>query len=189
MIIHCFESYSHGLFWSCPSLAIETTTYKPNRLCGKLYYPWHRHHVEGTNSLPLSKDNGNKDERKCQRFEAVSAGFESDLRTASRVSTTEPPRQYHIQHQWRIQGVFWFPETPPGHFCLNRGWDPLLAPTFTSHLHLRLLETPLRPALDTPLNITTPMSCPLTFGDCFSPISSRHYVLLVITSGATFVVP
>ena len=31
------------------------------------------------------------------------------------------------------------------------GGTPLLAPTFTSHLNLRLLETPLRPTLDTPL--------------------------------------
>ena len=36
------------------------------------------------------------------------------------------------------------PETPPGHdFFLIRGFTSLHAPTFTSHLNLRLLETPL----------------------------------------------
>ena len=37
---------------------------------------------------------------------------------------------------------------------------PLLAPTFTCHLNLRLLETPLRPALDTPLSAAYEMLIP-----------------------------
>ena len=43
------------------------------------------------------------------------------------------------------RGVFWLPGNPP---LRQRSFysgvvTPLLAPTFTSHLHLRLLETPL----------------------------------------------
>ena len=44
------------------------------------------------------------------------------------------------------RGVFWLPGNPPppGHdFFLIRGFTSLHAPTFTSHLNLRLLETPL----------------------------------------------
>ena len=60
------------------------------------------------------------------------------------------------QLQWRIQGFFWLPGDPPPDqdFCLNQADDTILAPTFTSHLNLRVLEppSPLRPTLDTPLN-------------------------------------
>ena len=42
----------------------------------------------------------------------------------------------------------------PTWFFFKSGGTPLLAPTFTSHLNLRLLETPLRPTLDTPLGTT-----------------------------------
>ena len=35
------------------------------------------------------------------------------------------------------------PETPPAMIFLIRGFTSLHAPTFTSHLNLRLLETPL----------------------------------------------
>ena len=35
------------------------------------------------------------------------------------------------------------PETPPDHNFFIQGVTPLLAPTLTSHLHLRLLETHL----------------------------------------------
>ena len=48
--------------------------------------------------------------------------------------------------QWRIQGGFLVARKPPppGHdFFLIRGFTSLHAPTFTSHLNLRLLETPL----------------------------------------------
>ena len=56
-------------------------------------------------------------------------------------------------------GFFGCPETPPPS---PHGPDlfkvtvvtPLLAPTFNSQLNLRLLETPLRPSLDTPLRRT-----------------------------------
>ena len=38
---------------------------------------------------------------------------------------------------------------PPGQdFFLNQADDTILAPTFTSHLNLRVFETPLRPTLD-----------------------------------------
>ena len=40
---------------------------------------------------------------------------------------------------------------PPAMMFLISEVTPLLAPTFTSHLDLRLMETPLRPTLDTPL--------------------------------------
>ena len=40
---------------------------------------------------------------------------------------------------------------PPVMIFFNQGVTPLLAPTFTSHLNLRLLEPPLRPTLDTSL--------------------------------------
>ena len=49
-------------------------------------------------------------------------------------------------NQWRIQGGFLVARNPPppGHdFFLIRGFTSLHAPTFTSHLNLRLLETPL----------------------------------------------
>ena len=50
------------------------------------------------------------------------------------------------------RGGFWLPGNPPDRdFCLNQGLHALLAPSFTSHLNCRLLETPLRPTLDTPL--------------------------------------
>ena len=47
------------------------------------------------------------------------------------------------------------PETPPAMIFFNQGVTPLLSPTFISHLNLRLLETPLRPTLDTPLPPTS----------------------------------
>ena len=50
---------------------------------------------------------------------------------------------YNLCWQWRIQGGFWLPGNPPGNFVLNQGVTALLAPTFTSHLDLRFLETPL----------------------------------------------
>ena len=49
-------------------------------------------------------------------------------------------------NQWRIQGGFLVArKPPPSHdFLLIRGVTPLLAPTFTSHLHVRRSETPLQ---------------------------------------------
>ena len=43
------------------------------------------------------------------------------------------------------RGVFWLPGTPPPPtmIFLNQGVTPLLAPTLTSHFHLRRSETPL----------------------------------------------
>ena len=43
------------------------------------------------------------------------------------------------------RGVFWLPGNPPtpAMIFLNQGVTPLLTPTFTSHLNVRLLETPL----------------------------------------------
>ena len=86
--------------------------------------------------------------------------------------------------QWRIQGGFGLPGNPPspGHdlFFKSGGVTPLLAPTFTSHLNLRLLEPlPLRPTLDTPLlwntllqatygNIYINMTLSFTFNMAFS---------------------
>ena len=51
-------------------------------------------------------------------------------------------------------GFLGCPETPlPAMICFKSGVTPLLAPTFTSHLNFRLLETPpLIPTLDTPLD-------------------------------------
>ena len=52
-------------------------------------------------------------------------------------------------------GFFLVARKPPSQdFCLNQGVDTMLAPTFTSHLNLRVLETPLTPTLDTPLGAT-----------------------------------
>ena len=46
--------------------------------------------------------------------------------------------------QWRIQGGILIGRNPPGLDCFgNQAVTPLLAPTLTSHLNLRLLETPL----------------------------------------------
>ena len=46
-------------------------------------------------------------------------------------------------HQWRIQMVVLVARKPPlAMIFLNQGFSPLLAQTFTSHLNLRLLETP-----------------------------------------------
>ena len=47
------------------------------------------------------------------------------------------------QLQWHIQVFFLVARNPPGqYFFLNQGVDTILAPTFTSHLNLRILETP-----------------------------------------------
>ena len=48
-------------------------------------------------------------------------------------------------------GFFLVAKKTPTKIFFNQGVDTILAPTFTSHLHLRVLETPLRPTLDTPL--------------------------------------
>ena len=42
------------------------------------------------------------------------------------------------------RGVFWLPGNPPPQAMIffKQGVTPLLTPTFTSHLNLRLLETP-----------------------------------------------
>ena len=49
---------------------------------------------------------------------------------------------------------------PPGHdFFIIRWVTPLLTPTFTSHFNLRLLETPLRPTLYTPLEKEREREC------------------------------
>ena len=57
-----------------------------------------------------------------------------------------------MDYSMAYPGVFvGCPETPPpgqGHHFLNQG----VALTFSSHLNLRLLETPLRPTLDKPLD-------------------------------------
>ena len=47
--------------------------------------------------------------------------------------------------QWRIQGGFLVARNPPPPtmICFNQGVTPLLAPTLTSHFHLRRSETPL----------------------------------------------
>ena len=73
-----------------------------------------------------------------------------------------------LVYQWRIQGFFGCPETPPppAKFFFNQAVDAILAPTFTSHLNLRVLETPLGPTLDTPLfqpalfTVTSPEGSP-----------------------------
>ena len=48
---------------------------------------------------------------------------------------------------------FWLPGNPPSQYFFNQGVDTIQAPTFNSHLNLRVLENPppLRPTLDTPL--------------------------------------
>ena len=49
-----------------------------------------------------------------------------------------------FSNQWRIQRGFLVARNPPpDHNFFIQGVTPLLAPTLTSHLHLRLLETPL----------------------------------------------
>ena len=46
--------------------------------------------------------------------------------------------------QWRIQVFFLVARNPPGHDFVNQWFDTvILAPTITSHLHLRRSETPL----------------------------------------------
>ena len=62
--------------------------------------------------------------------------------------------------QWVLSvaypGVFWLPETPPPWpiYIFNQGVVTILAPTFTSHLKLRVLENPpLIPTLHTPLTM------------------------------------
>ena len=50
------------------------------------------------------------------------------------------------------RGGFWLPGNPPPTVIFFKsGGDTLLTPSVTSHLNFRLLETPLRPTLDTPL--------------------------------------
>ena len=97
--------------------------------------------------LSHPKDTGKRGKRNCQSSEEKSFFYRSGTRTIERPVAGRRPKPLDrppLPHQWRIQGVFWLPGNPPAMvFFLIRGVTPLLAPTLTSHLHLRRSETPL----------------------------------------------
>ena len=87
----------------------------------------------------------------------------------------------YIQTQWRMQVVSWLPGNPPPHVhdFVKSGGDTLLAPTFTSHLNLRLLERKKNP--DTDSGYATDSSIVRRWNwhaGCSPPLLATHWAFI-----------
>ena len=87
------------------------------------------------------------------------------------IQTQVQPTMVQLQSmQWRIQGFFWLPGTPPppGHvFFYNPVGDTLTGIDLTQTSICDFWKPPLRPTLDTPLQCMVIMTNPYQTGRAF----------------------